>query len=221
MLRRLDVPRDSAPWERIVLRAAFRKEESPGLTRVEHAFAGIRAAVQPFDAAVRAHLQRTREIASQREKQGRPLFLVAGTAAAVAFPSFALVPLQWSGLGPAAFAVPAALALVVLAALIAGATLPRTGMREHPRVAAWRGFAQHLKLTAKDPAGLDTAHFHAWLPYAVAFDLQPAWLQAAKRLHLQPPAWFHGKPDDPADVAALAALFGRLTETSPPTHTAA
>jgi len=219
--RRLQVPQDLTPWERVVLSAAFKKEDPPGVVRAEHAWAGLRGAAKPFDAAVRAHLQRTREVATQRDKQGRPLHLIAGICGALTLPALALVPLQWSALGPASTAIPIAFVVIAAAALIAAATLVRVGFREHPRVAAWRGFAHHVRLMTKKPEGLDVARFHAWLPYAIALGHGPGWVGAAKRLHLQPPAWFHGRPDDPADIAALAALLARMSDPQTQTHVAA
>ena len=211
--RRLQVPRDLTPWEQVVLNAAFQKEDPPGVVRAEHAWAGLRAAAKSFDAAVRAHLARTREIATQRDKQGRPLHMIAGICGALTLPALVLVPLQWSGLGPASMAIPLAFVIIAATALIAATTLVRAGFRDHPRTAAWRGFAHHLKLMSKNPAGLDATRFHAWLPYAIALGHGPGWVSAAKRLHLQPPAWFQGKPDDPADIAALATLLARMSDS--------
>ena len=218
--RRLQVPRDLTPWEQVVLNAAFQKEDPPGVVRAEQAWAGLRAAAKSFDAAVRAHLQRTREVVTQRDKQGRPLHLIAGICGVLTLPALVLVPLQWNGLGPASLAIPLALLLIALAALIASATLVGAGFSHHPRVAAWRGFAHHLKLMTKNPEGLDVTHFHAWLPYAIALGHGPGWVAAAKRLHLQPPAWFQGKPDDPADIAALATLLAPVS-SQPWIHNAA
>jgi len=211
-IRRLQSTSDLAPFERVVLEAAFRRGDG-GTVQASRAWTDIARARRQFRAAVRDELRKRGELDADAAAARKRLFVVAAVCIASGLAAFALVPLLWDYAGPWMFLPGAALLVSGIVALIATAAISRLSTLGRQRAAAWKGFAKHLKEASKKGQTLDAQRFQSWLPYALALGVAPAWLQAGVRAALPTPNWFL-VPMGENGMAGFAAMFAASGATS-------
>ncbi|MBI5671489.1 MAG: DUF2207 domain-containing protein [Chloroflexi bacterium] len=116
---------------------------------------------------------------------GTGLFVLA---LLVGFGGFSLV----EGISPMLLCVPAALALVGLAAMIAGQHMPAKTRQGAEDAAKWRAFREYLQNLDRYSSIEEAAkHFDDYLPYAVAFGIDRSWVRRFSQLESVPiPPWY-------------------------------
>lgn len=95
-------------------------------------------------------------------------------------------------ISPTLLCIPAALALVGLAALIVGQHMPAKTRRGAEDAAKWRAFREYLQNLDKYADVEEAArYFDDYLPYAVAFGLDRSWVRRFSQLDTVPiPTWY-------------------------------
>lgn len=143
-----------------------------------------------FNGAIERELMRAGLIDEGRNAVRRRYGRIALLALVLALVAGAPAAFLFKGYGPWPLLVPAAIALVSIAAAIcmgAHTPLSNDGVR---RAGYWRGFQRHLRDVARDRAAapLETAHL---LPFAVALGIATAWATFLKNHKASVPGWFH------------------------------
>jgi len=143
-----------------------------------------------FNAAIERELTRAGLIDKGRRAVRSRYGRIAILALVLALVAIAPAALMLKGYGPWPLLVPAAIALVSIAASIfMGAHTPLSNDAVR-RAVYWRAFQRHLRDVARDRAvaPLETAHL---LPFAVALGIATAWAKFLKNHKAGVPGWFH------------------------------
>lgn len=96
-------------------------------------------------------------------------------------------------IGTVLFCVPAAVGIVGLVALIVGQHMPAKTRKGAEDAAKWRAFGEYLENLEKY-SGVEEAarNFDVYLPYAIAFGLDRAWVKRFSRVSTVPiPTWYY------------------------------
>lgn len=95
-------------------------------------------------------------------------------------------------ISPTLLCVPAALALVGLAAMIVGQHMPAKTRKGAEEMAKWRAFREYVQNLEKYSDIQDAAvHFDDFLPYAIAFGLDRSWVRRFSKIDYVPiPPWY-------------------------------
>jgi hypothetical protein len=180
---------DLALWERIVHEAAFRKSDRDRI-RIDRAWNQIGKRLGEFKAAVRSELQRRGALDPQAVAARTRLRTTMWVWWALALAALAAAPIAWDAFGPTALLAVVAASLPAILAAFLAQRMPLHSPSWSGRVAEWDAFRRHLMHTAKQRTPLDARRYEAWVPYALALRVAPAWICAAKRWQLAPPHWF-------------------------------
>ena len=205
---------DLEPWERIVLDAVFERPNTDGSVDWRRAVSVLGRRYPLFARSVREGLVRRGAfdpagIEGRSTMKRRLLMLLVSDAAAVVAGILLL-----DTLGPAAFIPVGAVAVVLVAAAVATATIPLRTRRGAELARAWKGFARTLKDAPKGSTPIDAARFAAWLPHAVALGVATPWVKAAQHWGIESPSWFRSASGDIAgDMRVLTSVIA-LTAAS-------
>lgn len=86
--------------------------------------------------------------------------------------------------------------------------MPLHSSRGKDAALRWKGFASHMKRSAREKTPVETDRFRAWLAYAAAFGLADVWLRAGSRWGIAVPDWLRGAPGSHAAFDGWIPIFG-------------